>query len=119
VPHNAKYDSENNGAANPLIPSKGEFALKGLKAEKLPITLSCSIHPYMKAWIRVYDHPYFAVTNEKGEFEIKLAPQGDFKMYVWQEDRGWNGGREGAKGTPITIKGDTMDMKEIRFKPGK
>lgn len=119
IPHNAKYDTENNGSGNPLIPSKGEYEIKGLKAEKLPINLSCSIHPYMKAWIRVYDHPYFAVTDEKGNFEIKLAPQGDFKMYIWQENGGWNGGREGAKGKVITIKGDTMDMKEIKYKPAK
>lgn len=119
VPHNAKYDTENNGSANPLIPSKGDFTIKDLKAEKLPINLTCSIHPYMKAWIRVYDHPYYAVTDEKGNFEIKLAPQGEFKMYVWQESGGWNGGRKGAQGEVITINGETMDLKEIKYKPAK
>lgn len=119
IPHNAKYDTENNGSGNPLIPAKGDYAIKGLKAEKLPINLTCSIHPYMKAWIRVFDHPYYAVTDEKGNFEIKLAPQGEFKMYVWQESGGWNGGRAGAQGKVITIKGDTMDMKEIGYKPAK
>ena len=39
----------------------------------------------MTAYWHVLDHPYFAVTNEKGEFEIKNVPAGTQKVVVWQE----------------------------------
>jgi hypothetical protein len=117
VAHNAKYDSEHNGQANPLIPSKGKEIVQDLKLEDMPFTLSCSIHTNMSARVAIFDHPYFAVTDDKGEFEIKLAPQGKFKLFVWQEEMGWKGGRDGGKGgTPITITGETLDLKEIIHK---
>ena len=119
IPHNAKWSSIFNGGFNPLIAPKGKHVIENLVAEKDPATISCSIHPEMQAWVRIFDHPYFAVTDEKGNFEIKLAPEGKFRMYLWQERGGWNGGRLGAKGTVIEIKGETMEMKEISYKPAK
>jgi hypothetical protein len=114
MPHNAKWDSD-NVSINPLIAPKAQHEIKALKFESAPISLTCSIHPYMKAWVRIFDHPYYAVTDEDGNFEIKLAPQGKFKLYVWHET-GWNGGREGSKGTVIDIKGNQM-IQNIKFKP--
>ena len=38
--------------------------------------LACNIHGWMKAYVRVFDHPYYAVTDEDGKFEIKLARVG-------------------------------------------
>ena len=53
--------------------------------ERTPAEVTCDIHPWMKAWWMVFDHPYFAVTDAKGYFEIKNAPAGTQKVVVWQE----------------------------------
>ena len=37
----------------------------------LPVSVSCSIHPWMKARVFCFAHPYFAITDENGNFEIK------------------------------------------------
>ena len=42
--------------------------------ERNPGLVSCSIHPWMQAYWLVLDHPYFAITDEKGNFEIKNVP---------------------------------------------
>jgi hypothetical protein len=55
----------------------------------------------MKAWVRVFNHPYFALTNTDGVFEIKDAPAGDWRLYVWHEAAGW--GAIGVQGMPVTI----------------
>ncbi len=48
--------------------------------------MSCSIHPWMSAFIMATPHPYFAVTDENGTFEIKNLPAGvDLEVRVWQE----------------------------------
>ena len=39
----------------------------------------------MKAWVLVQDHPYFAVTDEKGNFTIENIPPGTYEVIAWQE----------------------------------
>ncbi len=114
VNHNAKIDAE-NFSINPLLAPKGSYTQKNLKAEKNAIPVSCSIHPYMKAWVRVFDHPYFAITDKDGNFEIKDAPVGKFRLMMWHET-GWRNGRAGIAGTPIENKsGKVTDLKELTF----
>ncbi len=58
-------------------------------AEFLPTTVKCDLHPHMKAYWMVLDHPYMALTNEKGEFEIKNLPEGEYTFTIWQERVGY------------------------------
>ena len=39
----------------------------------------------MKACVLVQDHPYFAVTDEKGNFRIDDIPPGTYEVIAWQE----------------------------------
>lgn len=57
--------------------------------ERLPITVKCDYHPWMTAYWLVVEHPYAAVTNEKGEFTIKNLPVGEHEFRVWHERCGW------------------------------
>ena len=45
----------------------------------------CNVHPWMRAWIFVFDHPYFAVTSRAGKFELKNLPPGTYTIEAWQE----------------------------------
>ena len=68
--------------------------------------------------VLIFDHPYFAVTDEKGNFEIKNAPAGNYRIIYWQENTGYRGGREGRFGTPINIAAGAagiMEMKATEF----
>lgn len=58
-------------------------------SEKLPSKVACDIHPWMSAYWIILDHPYGAVTNEKGEFEIANLPVGKHEFIVWQESAGY------------------------------
>jgi hypothetical protein len=103
-----------NPGGNVIVPSKKSFTIEGLKADRFPVKINCDIHGWMSAWVRVFDHPYFAVTDKDGNFEIKLAPAGQFRLMMWQEEVGWIGGRDGV---PVTIQGggvtDTGESKLI------
>lgn len=69
---------------------KNGIEFKNLKQrEKYPIKVTCDIHPWMEAYWVVLDHPYVAITNEKGEFEIADLPVGELEFKVWQEKIGW------------------------------
>lgn len=49
------------------------------------LNVRCDVHPWMSCWLAVMDTPYFAVTNDKGEFEIKDVPAGTYTVTTWHE----------------------------------
>tara|TARA_Y100000590_G_scaffold446837_2_gene581172 strand:- start:891 stop:1601 length:711 start_codon:yes stop_codon:yes gene_type:complete len=58
------------------------------KSEPSPFYIKCDVHPWMKSWVLVSDHPYFAVTDEKGNFSIEGIPSGTYEVVCWQEKFG-------------------------------
>ncbi len=61
-----------------------EKAIKMAKAENF-IKIKCDVHSWMKAYISVFDHPYFAVTDDSGYYQINNIPPGDYEVIAWQE----------------------------------
>jgi plastocyanin len=118
VPHNANIQG-GEFSANPLIPAGGQQEFSNVPAYRLPYTVTCSIHPWMKGWIRVFDNPYFAVTDAKGNFEIKNAPAGKFRIVVWQESIGYRGGAMGRQGAPIDIPANGVAEVKFDIQPRK
>ncbi|MEC7746382.1 MAG: carboxypeptidase regulatory-like domain-containing protein [Candidatus Neomarinimicrobiota bacterium] len=55
------------------------------KAEVDPFYIKCDVHPWMKTWVLVSDHPYFAVTDKEGNFSIDGVPAGTYEVVCWQE----------------------------------
>ena len=70
---------------NPTMAPGATMDVKPEAPERGPGPVNCSIHPWMTAYWLVLDHPYFAVTDKDGNFEIKNVPAGTQKVVVWQE----------------------------------
>lgn len=78
------------------------------KGEKRPFTfdktgvvpLFCNVHPDMAGYIVVSPTPYFAETDDSGNYTIKDVPDGSYTLTVWHE---------GAKdqSSPVTVSGST------------
>ena len=83
-----------------------------LKAERTPIPFECNIHPWMKGQLRVFDQPYFAITNEDGQFEIPFVPVGRWRL-VYAHENGYHKGAEGRFGFPIEVKGNGTRAVEL------
>ena len=114
IPHNINYNSDVE-AINPLIPAGGAVKLKNpLAAQSTPVSFSCNIHPWMAGRMRVFDHPYFAITDADGNFEIKDLPAGKWRLVYWHE-AGFHKGRAGILGFPVEAAGATMEMKPLDF----
>ncbi len=63
-------------------------------------------HPWMRAWVATFDHPYFAVTGENGAFSMESVPPGAYTLKAWHPALGvtshpLNVGTEGAS---VTVK---------------
>ena len=95
----------------PDHPQDGEFKMpNALVAEGPPIQYKCTIHGWMTGYVRIFDHPYYAITDEDGKFEIKNAPAGKYRIVYWHEN-GYRGGAEGRFGDPIVIKAPVTEVK--------
>jgi len=55
------------------------FDKKGL------VDLRCEVHRHMRAFIHVFDHPYFAVAAADGAYSIPNVPPGKYTLVVWKE----------------------------------
>src|SRR6478752_5600703 len=117
VAHSAYWVSVKNGEFNPNIPSKDQYVIKALVAETRPINLTCSMHKWMKAQVWVFSHPYYALTDADGNFEIKDAPVlgGKLRLFAYHEPIGYHQGPKGALGTPITVKGGKKELDPIKL----
>lgn len=123
--HNTNISSFSNPGINPIVPAGGQVMHKMAKAESLPVPVVCNIHPWMGAYIVVKDHPYMAVSDKDGKFNIQNLPTGKHTFRFWHEEPGYvkkvkvNGkGASWKKGrVTIDIKEGNNDMGEILFKP--
>jgi plastocyanin len=91
IPHNTHtFPLRNSGFNQSISPNdrKG-VELKYTKAEKLPIEVKCDFHAWMKAYHLILDHPFMAVTDAEGKFEIKNLPAGKHEFVVWHEKKGY------------------------------
>jgi hypothetical protein len=109
-----------------LLPANvGRAGLKApLLSQRTPITFNDNLYPWMSGRVRVFDHPYFAITDKDGRFEIKGAPVGKWRLVYWHEN-GFHQGRAGILGFPLDVKPNkpgstTMELKPMAFEmPGK
>lgn len=58
------------------------------RAESEPFQVGCDVHPWMIAFHLPVDHPYAAVSDADGKFEIKDLPAGKHEFKVWHEKGG-------------------------------
>jgi hypothetical protein len=115
VPHNIKWttDPNVNKDGNQLIKPGGKLEINGLKAQFRPIMLECNLHGWMKGRLAVFNHPYYAITDEDGGFQIKNAPAGNHRIMIYHEEFGYRLGVKGKDGEPITVKGGVNDLGKL------
>ena len=84
--HNVHYNPAKNAAANFGLTVAGAEKDVTFDAGAEFIRVKCDVHPWMTAWIGVFDSPFFAVTGETGgSFEIARVPAGEYKLVAWHE----------------------------------
>jgi plastocyanin len=85
--HNIHTYSTANPSFNMAQPKfKKVIEQKVEKPEVIKVT--CDAHGWMHGWWVATDTPYFAVTDDKGNYSIKDVPAGDYTVEVWQEKLG-------------------------------
>jgi len=84
--HNLHSVSKGNPTFNRTQP-RGRTIPIVLKKPEI-IRVGCDLHPWMRAWVVVAEHPFYAVTNDQGEFMLDHVPPGKYTLQLWQESLG-------------------------------
>ncbi len=84
--HNVRYTPENNERQNLVFATGGqEQRVTFDRPEPEPIVVKCDIHPWMAAYVGVFDHPFFTATDSDGRFELDRVPAGEYEVVAWHE----------------------------------
>src|SRR5262249_50651095 len=104
---------------NKTIPPGGKVEVKGFVPLLIPTQYSCGSHAWMRGWIGTIAHPYFVITDENGNFELKNVPIGRQRVMIWQEKVGWvyPAAKKQDRGKVVTVKGgSTVDLGKVSLK---
>lgn len=77
-------------------------------SERDAIRVGCDLHPWMKAYIFVQKHPYYAVTDDDGRFRLTGVPPGQYELRLWHETLG-----ETARRVSVEPNGETPVTYEL------
>jgi hypothetical protein len=86
--HNIHPLPKINQEWNESQPPKGDTKTKSFPREEVMIPVKCNVHPWMRAYIAVIHHPFFAVTGDDGTFTIKNLPAGTYTLEAFHETYG-------------------------------
>lgn len=79
--HDVPTVSGNNEQNMAQMPGGPELSFTFSKPEDF-LKFKCDVHPWMFAWVSVFDHPYFAVSAKDGSFKIANVPAGKYTLKV-------------------------------------
>ena len=83
--HNVRLDKSKNGDFNESMPTKGMKTVKKFAKPEV-LQFKCDVHPWMTSYVHVMEHPFYAVTQKDGSFEIKGLPAGEYEVKIWHEE---------------------------------
>ena len=87
VTHNIHPQPKDNREWNQGQPPGSATLEREFARPEIMIPVKCNVHSWMRSYIAVLDHPYFAVARD-GAFEIKNVPPGDYTVVAWHEKLG-------------------------------
>ncbi len=77
---------KNSGALfNFAMPVQGLTVRKQLPRSPEILRLSCDVHPWMRAVVRTFNHPHFALTDASGHYRLPAVPGGRRKLVFWHQ----------------------------------
>ena len=81
-----KLNTLRNASMNLLVrPGQTMRIAAPTKSERFPILFESSVFNWLRSSVLILDHPYAAITNARGEFEIPDLPAGAYEFTIWHE----------------------------------
>jgi hypothetical protein len=99
---------KNNPDSNRSQPPSSDPLMLRFAHAEIVIPFKDNQHPWKKAYVGVFAHPFFAVSDSKGEFTIGGLPPGDYTIAAWHE-------QFGEKTFEVTVYPRSTQSLDIKF----
>lgn len=86
--HNIHAFTKNNKEFNLGMPLQGMKLEKTFLNPEVMVKMKCDVHPWMTGYLGVLPHPFFAVSDETGTFQLEGVPPGEYVLEAWHETYG-------------------------------
>jgi len=86
--HNIHSMPHNNTEFNESQSANSKPVVKTFTNPEMMVPVQCNQHPWMRSYINVMPHPYFAVSDSEGKFTIKNLPPGEYTLAAVHEKLG-------------------------------
>lgn len=106
--HNVHALPKTNNEFNRSMNSQRTEITTVFKKPESVFNIKCDIHSWMHAFCTVFDHPYFAVTNAGGTFEISGLPPGTYEIEAYHE-------RLGTQQATVTVEASGKAIADFTF----
>lgn len=107
--HNVHYRPTQNRPENFGFRNAGQTRTVTFSAPEF-IRVKCDIHPWMTAHVGVFANPFFAITNDTGQFTLPNLPAGTYTVATWHE-------RFGQLRTQITLTDGQPTTTDFTYQP--
>ena len=103
--HNVRAQGSANPPFNRGMPQQDQELTEVFARPEL-IPIRCDVHPWMRSFLAVNDHPFVAVTGDDGRFELRGLPDGAYVVEAWHE-------KLGSLRQPVVV--GSAEAKPLRF----
>jgi hypothetical protein len=103
--HNVHPSAKVNEGWNLSQGENAQPAVTSFDKPELMMPVQCNVHPWMKMYLHVSRHPFFAVSRHDGTYEVGWLPPGTYTIAALHEKLG-----EKTKQVTITTKGETVGL---------
>jgi plastocyanin len=107
VLHNVHALPSVNRPFNMAMPPTRKEAEETFGKEEGMFVVKCDVHPWMRSYMGVMSHPFFAVTKPDGKFSLANLPAGTYEVEAWHE-------KLGTQTSTVTV--GASDAKTVAFK---
>ena len=108
--HNVHAVPTANQEFNTGQPLAGMKHVHRFSTKEVMVPFKCDVHPWMRAYVGVLDHPYFAVSASNGTFSLQGLPPGTYTVEAWHETLG-------TQTQSVTIGANESKEISFTFKP--
>jgi plastocyanin len=108
LPHNVHTLPKVNKSFNRAMPAALKEATTTFDKEEPIFQVKCDVHPWMSAFIGVFNHPFYSVTSTDGKFQIAGLDPGTYEITAWHE-------RLGTQTASITVGANDKKTQDFKF----
>jgi plastocyanin len=108
LPHNVHTLPKVNKSFNQSMPGTLKEATTKFDKPEPVFQVKCDVHPWMSAYIGVFNHPFYSVTSTDGKFTISGLDAGTYEITAWHE-------RLGTQTASITVGANDKKTQDFKF----